>query len=876
VTMDSQLPNPFTALLLATGVQPRFCPALEEICSGDVNCLLRITADDFAGRCDGDGKAIPAPVVKGIIRKLQAPACGLILQQHKAFMEALAAANVPDHVHLVLIDLCRFDISGLRSMTMESLWESCNSRGVPIPKPVARGIIRKLQEAVSLVADVETDRAESASKISGNELSAPQEAMLKEDLEAADKKFAEQQQRIEEFRRKLQICDELEERRLRAEELDKLRRDAEEEERRLQEEQQRIEREKKAARQLNEHGFGDGPACLLALDGACPEQGAPSCRLGQHYAGGAIEMPDEDEVLVQITEAKMRLVQSKWQDAGGWGELCGAWQVRNRRLERLFRATDHNLRVKLGHTSDTIEAWHGSQEENVLSIAQSGFDRSRRMGQVYGQGEYFAKDPNVSIGYAKGGSFLLLCRLLLGEEESDHTWVDDMAYYVVKQHDGFVQALPLYVVQFKRSRSPLAQQLADIQLHDEEEESALKEYQRGAKHPCVARAHARIKGDTAEYLWLGWLDPELCHAPDGAVFDDVSDFLQGIRVAEVVPERNGARIGAFVRLGEAISRQQYAEASRRPYHGRWRITVDDQPPGYVAPRVCPRLIGSNKYCRSWNIRGHHKWNWGCPFQHPPEVRPTHGAQFRLEDIDEDTAKYDEINTAFLQSAPFHNGHPRLVAVHRVVNRVLEALYERRRVFLTDKHGYAMEKDLWHGTNCGSLPVLLTHGLQPPSDTRPSDACPVSGGKGLCTTLCSTTCEHCVEPHNWNKCHMYGSGVYLADMAQKSNRFVHEPDDSGHDTVYTLLFCRVCLGNPYLIEGNLRSPDAMHDLCWCQDPRSQLDTVAQEWNQAKGHDAFYVRGLAGAHLPGLGVHNSEYIVFHPYQVLPLYVVEYVLE
>merc|ERR1711959_563902 len=45
---------------------------------------------------------------------------------------------------------------------------------------------------------------------------------------------------------------------------------------------------------------------------------------------------------------------------------------------------------------------------------------------------------------------------------------------------------------------------------------------------------------------------------------------------------------------------------------------------------------------------------------------------------------------------------------------------------------------------------------------------------------------------------------------------------------------------------------------------------------KGHDSFFVRGLAGAHRAGHGVYNSEYVVFTPYQILPLYQVDYVLE
>merc|ERR1712050_366834 len=68
-------------------------------------------------------------------------------------------------------------------------------------------------------------------------------------------------------------------------------------------------------------------------------------------------------------------------------------------------------------------------------------------------------------------------------------------------------------------------------------------------------------------------------------------------------------------------------------------------------------------------------------------------------------------------------------------------------------------------------------------------------------------------------------------------------DAPTHTVYSLLRCRVCLGNPYLIEGNLLKADAMHDMCWCQNPTDSIDSTAEPWSVAKGHDAFYVRGLA---------------------------------
>jgi len=309
---------------------------------------------------------------------------------------------------------------------------------------------------------------------------------------------------------------------------------------------------------------------------------------------------------------------------------------------------------------------------------------------------------------------------------------------------------------------------------------------------------------------------------------------------------------------------------------------------------------------------------------------------------------------------------------------------------------------------------------------------------MCTTLCSSSCEYCVEPHHWHRCHMYGLGIYLADMPAKSHRYVRAPmqvssqhfsrkqdgkkapaaevvqpsaaakyigsgveDLSGRHLgviqasvggkwllqnntqlsksdenvrwrlgraplkegtkvrvianpsvayrnspqpqdrktpsevedlsniiivtercgdwvrgskgwlpmraptasgtvellqlvtdeavaspqkaedwnedwwIFSLLRCRVCLGNPYLIEGNLMEPHGMHDHVWCQNPEDELETVAEEWDVAKGHDSYFVKGQEGHHAAGLGVHNNEYVVFHPFQVLPLYKVDYTI-
>lgn len=745
--------------------------------------------------------------------------------------------------------------------------------------------------------------------------------------------------------------------------------------------------------------FLEGPVCLAGVDGSCGEQSKRFCRLGQHPRSTKYPVvPGEDEVILPISRAKMQLLQTKWQEAGGNGNLVTAWQVQNKRLDRLFRATAHNLMEELGCTSDMIDGWHGTMEGNVLSIARTGFDTSRRSGQVFGAGEYFAKNPQVSVAYCRGGSFMFLCKLLLGKPNEHHTWVNDEKYYVIKQYDGMVQALPVYLVQFTQSAGALTKTLADLSVLPPVVESTLQTRQRGGQSACTARPDAGMIATSTEFLWVGWLAPELAQRNDDAIADDVCEFLKGIDVKEVRPERNGARIGAYARLAQPISKSVYGEIASRRYRGKFQISVDDAQPNNprCVGRICPRWRGPSKYCRGWNIGGHNAWHWGCPFEHPMDCRPTSGTQYRLEPVLPRSAKFDEIETALMQSAPFHDGMPRIVGVHRVVNPALEDMYEKRRTFLTQKHGFAVEKDLWHGTSCKAISELLTHGLQPPSDTKASERCPKSGGRGLCTTLCGTDCKHCTEAHNWSRCHMYGLGIYLADLAQKSHRYVREPErrtvevgasastgvgaiiqgldgrdwgrvvedegdvwllesgriakketegyrwrwaptgktpssgvgacivgsdwsswgrvvaDEGHcwrlesgriakketegvrwwwddscddsqgtpqtttKCVYSMIWCRVCLGSPYLIEGNLLSGSAMHDVCWCQDPSEQLETLADEWNVAAGHDAYYVRGLSGAQRQGLGVYNSEYIVFQPYQVLPMYRVDYTIE
>jgi len=242
----------------------------------------------------------------------------------------------------------------------------------------------------------------------------------------------------------------------------------------------------------------------------------------------------------------------------------------------------------------------------------------------------------------------------------------------------------------------------------------------------------------------------------------------------------------------------------------------------------------------------------------------------------------------MASTPFHNGQPKIVGIKAINNATLSNLYDKFRRYLADKNKEEPKViELYHGTNNNILDVLYTHGLQPPSDMAPAEDCPVSGGKGLCTSICNNDCNKCTTKHQWNRCHMYGLGIYVADISQKSHRYVSQPAGSGHSGKqrYRMVLCSVLMGRTLMIEGHLCKGDAMHDVSSLRGIwKGDFETMVQPCGgplfpkgslPAEEHDLIFVKGLGVKSKPGFSVHNSEYIAFHPYQCLPRYEIEYEL-
>jgi hypothetical protein len=69
-------------------------------------------------------------------------------------------------------------------------------------------------------------------------------------------------------------------------------------------------------------------------------------------------------------------------------------------------------------TPNEVQWFHGTNETNINTIVQGGFDPAYNKTSAYGKGTYFAKNASYSQGYMipnkDGISFMFLCDVLMG------------------------------------------------------------------------------------------------------------------------------------------------------------------------------------------------------------------------------------------------------------------------------------------------------------------------------------------------------------------------------------------------------------------------------------------------------------------------------
>eukprot|EP00933_Yihiella_yeosuensis_P077127 TRINITY_DN872_c0_g1_i1.p1 TRINITY_DN872_c0_g1~~TRINITY_DN872_c0_g1_i1.p1 ORF type:complete len:1088 (-),score=219.80 TRINITY_DN872_c0_g1_i1:370-3633(-) len=614
--------------------------------------------------------------------------------------------------------------------------------------------------------------------------------------------------------------------------------------------------------------------------------------------------PAEGVSITRAGAGDLAHLQNLWQErinAGqffGYGYSCEyasnliteAWSIDNPLLSWRFSERRKELKQSLGRDPDELDGFHGSAPSNYLSIVQGGFRSDLRCGQVFGSGEYFAKNPQVSVSYCRGGQYMLVCRLLLGEEslsrantDGDYIWAEETQYYVMSKP---AQVLPKFLVKFARHGTQDAELERVLGLGHWSTKKAEEIVAVPPNRPCV------MSRDSAVVLWMGFLH---AHFSDEELEADVRTFFQEHAAAYTEGMKIQIVQGHFKKahaiLEKAMPRELVHRLNKLPFReGKQERTICVEDAHGSPEQKCPKFIA--KYCRGQNLR----FTTPCWCWHPR--RETNRARFELEEIDIWSAKGNELSSKFMNSAPFHNGQPYIVSIKKVKNEVLSRLHEEYRQYLKTKHREEPSvRELYHGTNNNIHDVLFQHGLQPPSDCNASDLCPVSGGMGLSTTLCDNTCKFCTEKHEWNRCHMYGLGIYLADMAQKSHRYVSQAKSTGRGrSQYKMVVCSV-LGRAYKVEGHLREKDGMHDVanvkvlssaemnelvepcCAAQrrPGRSGAACTADLSSETSPDkcDLMFVQGLGSNSRPGWSVYNSEYIAYHPHQCLPKYEITYEL-
>jgi len=627
------------------------------------------------------------------------------------------------------------------------------------------------------------------------------------------------------------------------------------------------------------------PLCTVCIEAVAAEtkqqQESDRNRRSQQQSRLADGPPAEGVTIRRSGASDLARLQKVWAERAGNGSVEEAWSIDNPLMIWKFRERKKELERALGKLPDELEAFHGSNANNYLSIVQGGFRSDLRSGQAYGSGEYLAKCPNVSVGYCRGGEYMLVCQVLLGFESfdrknqtGDHIWVPECQYYVISRP---AQVLPRFILKFQSGAShanvkcdELKKILATGNWTTKKAEELLEV---PVNRPCL------MSRPTATVLWMGLmqcLDDEQLEADVRRFFAEHARSYTEMRVQIV----RGTFKKAHVILETPIPRDLVHRLNALPFTegGKVRtICVDD---AHGSPeQKCPKFIA--KYCRGQNLRFTHPcWCW-----HPR--RETDGARYTLDSVELGSAKGNEIMESFSASAPFHDGAPRIVSIKSITNRVLSRLHEEYRRYLATKHREEPQvRELYHGTNMNILDMLCTHGLQPPSDCAADDLCPNSGGKGLSTTLCNNDCEYCTEKHEWNRCHMFGLGIYLADLAQKSHRYVSQPVKEAGRLRYKMIICAV-LGRAFKVEGHLTCDRAMHDVANVRAlneedlenmvvPCTAASKAKKDVNAdapAEKSDMLFVQGLGSRCRPGYSVFNSEYVAFHPHQCLPKYEITY---
>lgn len=144
-----------------------------------------------------------------------------------------------------------------------------------------------------------------------------------------------------------------------------------------------------------------------------------------------------------ITQSKNFCLSNTFQafvSSSGLGAPCfkpSPYLLQSFAHDKFTKEWDH-----LAQDSRLSIVFHGTSEQNILSILTNGLNPSLRSGQAFGPGEYFAKDPTISLSYCHGGRKMLVFLVV----EPRKQWDCPPDYVVVANNN---HQLPLGSVSFE-------------------------------------------------------------------------------------------------------------------------------------------------------------------------------------------------------------------------------------------------------------------------------------------------------------------------------------------------------------------------------------------------------------------------------------------
>jgi hypothetical protein len=179
---------------------------------------------------------------------------------------------------------------------------------------------------------------------------------------------------------------------------------------------------------------------LYILDKFCFN---PECQY-QHLDLNVDSVNFENEVKIEMAPSEDAYrVSEIWKSHSSnpnGGVVTKVQIIYNKRLQNIFSKRESEL------GANVIWGFHGTQDQNIESIAKIGFSKDHQLRNAYGKGTYFAHDPIVSIGYCNQGKRMILAKLLVSTTSEEQLFSKENGYYIIPETSG---ALPLYIITFQ-------------------------------------------------------------------------------------------------------------------------------------------------------------------------------------------------------------------------------------------------------------------------------------------------------------------------------------------------------------------------------------------------------------------------------------------